>query len=43
MKTKKINEYATPAVVCIEMNLEGMLCGSPDIEIGDGGDAFDEE
>lgn len=43
METKKTNEYLIPVVVCIEMNPEGVLCGSPDIEIGDGGDVFDEE
>jgi hypothetical protein len=41
--SKKISEYVAPVMICIDMDLEGVLCGSPDIEIGDGGDTFDEE
>lgn len=40
---KKTIEYIAPEIVCLEMNSEGVLCGSVDTEIGDGGDAFDLE
>ena len=43
MNTNKPNEYETPEVVCVEMNIEGVLCQSADIEIEDGGDVFEIE
>ena len=35
--------YVTPQAEVVEFEAEGVLCGSVDIEIGNGGNAFDEE
>ena len=43
MNINKPNEYETPEVVCMEMNVEGVLCQSYDTEVEDGGDAFEIE
>lgn len=42
MKMKTMN-YARPEVEVLDIEVEGVLCASIDTEIGDGGDAFDEE
>ena len=36
----KTTDYVAPKIECIEMNAEGVLCGSVDTEVEDGGDAF---
>ena len=36
----KTTDYVAPKIECIEMMAEGVLCGSVDTEVGDGGDAF---
>ena len=43
MNINKPNEYETPEVVCVDVNVEGVLCQSYDTGVGDGGDAFDIE
>ena len=35
-----VTEYIAPQIEYIEINMEGVLCQSADIEIEDGGDAF---
>ena len=37
---KKTIEYVAPEVVCMEMDIEGVLCQSADTEMPYGGDAF---
>ena len=37
---KKTIEYVAPEVVCMEMDIEGVLCQSADTEMPNGGDAF---
>lgn len=39
----KPNEYVAPEVVCMEMNMEGVLCQSADTEVEYHGDAFEIE
>lgn len=39
MKMKTM-DYVAPEIECIEMMAEGVLCGSVDTEVEDGGDAF---
>ena len=39
---KTIN-YSSPSVEVAEIEVEGVLCASVDTEVGDGGNAFDEE
>lgn len=36
----KTTDYVAPKIECIEMMAEGVLCGSVDTEVEDGGDAF---
>lgn len=36
----KTTDYVAPKIECIEMKAEGVLCGSVDTEVEDGGDAF---
>lgn len=36
----KTTDYVAPEIECIEMKAEGVLCGSVDTEVEDGGDAF---
>ena len=36
-------DYVAPKIECIEMKAEGVLCGSVDTEVEDGGDAFNLE
>ena len=36
----KTTDYVAPKIECIEMMAEGVLCGSVDTEVVDGGDAF---
>ena len=43
MEMKKTFEYVAPEVVCMEMNVEGVLCQSADTEMEYGGDAFEIE
>jgi hypothetical protein len=46
MEMKKTIKYVTPELVCMEINVEGVLCSSTDpgdCEVGDGGPAFDFE
>jgi hypothetical protein len=40
---KKTIEYVAPEVVCMEMNVEGVLCQSADTEVEYYGDAFEIE
>lgn len=40
MDTMKTIEYTTPAIECIDINVEGVLCQSADTEMEYGGDAF---
>ena len=39
----KTVEYSSPSVEVAEVEVEGMLCVSGDIVVGDGGNAFEEE
>ena len=39
---KTIN-YSNPSVEVAEVEVEGVLCASVDTEVGDGGNAFNEE
>lgn len=39
----KTVEYSSPSVEVAEIEVEGVLCASADTEVGDGGNAFDEE
>jgi len=39
----KTVEYLSPSVEVAEIEVEGVLCASADTEVGDGGNAFDEE
>ena len=39
----KTVDYSSPSVEVAEVEVEGILCASVDIEVGDGGYAFDEE
>ena len=43
MEMKKTIEYVAPEVVCMEMNIEGVLCQSADTEMECGGNAFEIE
>ena len=43
MEMKKTIKYVTPELVCMEMNIEGVLCQSADTEMEYGGDAFEIE
>ena len=36
----KTTDYVAPEIECIEMMAEGVLCGSVDTEVEEGGDAF---
>lgn len=36
-------DYSSPSVEVAEIEVEGVLCASADTEVGDGGNAFDEE
>lgn len=36
----KTTDYVAPEIECIEMMAEGVLCGSVDTVVEDGGDAF---
>lgn len=36
-------DYSSPSVKVAEIEVEGVLCASADTEVGDGGNAFDEE
>jgi hypothetical protein len=35
--------YSSPSVEVADIEVEGVLCASFDTEVGDGGNAFDEE
>ena len=39
----KIVSYVSPQTEVVEFETEGVLCGSVDTEVGNGGNTFDEE
>lgn len=39
----KVVSYSRPEAEVAEIETEGVLCTSADTEVGDGGNAFDEE
>ena len=43
MEMKKTIEYVAPEVVCMEINVEGVLCQSADTEMEYGGNVFEIE